>query len=320
MMLRMISAEWLRIRRFWLTWVLLSFWILILGFQIRAKVNRLDELESRLVELPQLSEMTPLEQIQSQLDRHEVTEVREGLRYPDFIGYALRQSLGFGWFLVILFSAVMIGEDFSRRTLRTVLSHGIRRSSYLLMRCLALWFAVGLALLLIAILAAVVGMYIHGVVSGDSITLINLGQALIVLPRAWFSCLPFVAVSIFWAVLARHAGPALGVNIAIHAFERLTALFVPAVLIPLSSIQNSGAEIPAPLRLFEIQSRVLNISLGYNADVFVRWGSLFAAQIRDANLLPDSPWRAAGFLIFYTVVFLGWAIVILHRRDVTYAS
>ncbi len=320
MMLSMISAEWLRIRRYWFTWVLLSFWILILGLQVRAKVNRLDELESRLAELPQVSEMTPLEQIQTQLDKQEVAEIHAGLRYPAFIGYALKLSLGAGWFLVILFSAVMVGEDFSRRTLRTILSHGVQRSSYLLVRCLALWFSVGLALLLIAIIAGVAGIFVHGAVSDDSITLVNLGQALIVLPRAWFSCLPFVTVTIFWAVLARHAGLALGVNIAIHALERLTALFVPAVLIPLSSIQNSGAEIPAPLRLFEIQSRVLNISLGYNAEVFVRWGSLFAAQIRDATLLPDSPWRAAGFLGFYTVLFLGWAIWILHRRDVTYAS
>lgn len=313
----MISAEWLRIRRYWLTWVLLVLWILILGLQVRANINRLNELEASFAELPPVGDMSPMEQIQTQLDMQEAEELRIGLRYPAFIGYALRLSTSVGWFLVILFAAVIGGEDFSRRTLRSILSQGVRRSSYLLMRCLALWFAVGLTLLLIAILAAVAGPYIHGQVSQNSITLVDLGESLIVLPRVWLSCLPFVTVSIFWAVLACHAGPALGVNIAIHAIERLTALFVPAVLIPLSSIQNSGGEIPAPLRLFEVQSRVLNVSLGYNAEVFVHWGSLFAAQIRNADLLPDSPWRASAFLAGYTILFLSWAIWILHRRDIT---
>ncbi len=319
-MLSMISAEWLRICRYWLTWVLLVVWILILGLQVKAKVNRLDELEARLAVAPAPNEMTPLEKIQTQLDMQEAEELRHGLHYPAFIGYALRLSTGVGWFVVLLFAAVMGGEDFSRRTLRSLLSRGIRRSSYLVMRCIALWAAVGLVLLLITILAAVTGPNIHGLVSQDPLSIVDLDESLIVLPLVWLSCLPFVAVSLFWAVLARQAGPALGVNIAIHAFERLTMLFVPAVLIPLSSIRNSGGEIPAPLRLFEIQSRVLNVSLGYNAEVFIRWGSLFSSHINDVSLLPDSPWRASAFLAGYTMLFLIWAIWILNRRDITYES
>ncbi len=316
----MISAEILRIRRYWITWVLLAAWILILSLQIRAKVNRLDELELWLADLPPVAEMNPVEQIQTQLDMQEAEELRVGLHYPAFIGFSLRLSMVVGWFLVIIFAAVLGGEDFSRRTLRSVLARGVQRSAFLIARILAIWAAVGLALILVLIIASVIGIFVHKQVADGPIALANFWNSLFVLPRVWLSCLPFITVTLFWTVLARQAGPALGVNIAILAFERLTVLFVPAVLIPLSSIRNSGGEIPSPLRLFEIQSRLLSASLGYNAEVFVRWGSLFVHQISEATILPDSPWRAAAFLVGFTILSMTGAIWILLQRDIAYAS
>ena len=66
--------------------------------------------------------------------------------------------------------------------------------------------------------------------------------------------------------------------------------------------------------------------LGYNADVVLHWGppGEVARGVVEALggqlFIPTDPWRGVVFLTGYTLLSLGLAVWIFHRRDVTYGS
>jgi ABC-type transport system involved in multi-copper enzyme maturation permease subunit len=317
-MLRFFSADWFRIRRFWLPWVLLGILVISVALQVNGKIERLRELEAELAAVPAVTEpATPSELAVLQSVQDETAWLRERLCYPAFIGYAVRLATDSGWFLLILLTAVVGGEDFARRTLHSILALGTGRGRYLVTRCLTLWLAAGAGILVVTLLATAGGLYVHPQVTDDPISLEGLGQPLLVVGRAWVACLPFIVATLFWAVLARRAGPAMGVGIAVRSLEFLLGFIAPIFEILIAA----GAEVPL---FFRLEVGLYTVSLGYSAEAFLNWGAPFTDVISsassmglDTTLLPDRPWRAVAFMTGYTILFLGWAWWILHRRDVT---
>lgn len=313
-MLRLVAADCLKIRRYWLAQALLIGLLVLTALQVNGRLNALVELEEQLaLQLPAGAEQSQFDALIAETARFEFQQLKADLSYPRFVGYSVRLASQFGWFLLILLSAVMGGEDFSRRTLRVILARSPGRWGYLAAHCLALWLASGLAILLIALLAAIAGPFLHARVSEAPLALAGLGQALLSVLRAWIAGLPFIAVTLFWVVLGRSAGPALGVGIGLHAFEAINGLLLPA----LALVVARGAAMPG---IYQWQARLYSLMLGFNAEVFMHWGSPFSVDLGDNKLLPTDPWRAAAFLLGYTFVFLGWASWVLSRRDITYES
>lgn len=325
-MLRFGSAEWLRIGRYWFSWAVLVLLIVIVVLQVNGKLDELAELEAEVEAALSASggePLTPFQQLEMEGNCRQVARTREELRYPAFIGYAARLSTGFGWFAVILFTAVMAGEDFTCRMLRSILVRGVGRTRFLLTRCFVLWLATGVGVAAIIVLAAGGGLYVHGQVTDAPVSLEGLGDALLFVLRAWLTCLPFVAATLFWVVLARHAGPALGVVLGLHFIETFVGAFLPAVE---ATYAATGADVPLVLRWL---GDMLGVTLGYNADVVLHWGppegiaqglveALGGAS--EQALVPTDPWRGVVFLAAYTLLSLGLAVWIFHRRDVTYGS
>jgi ABC-type transport system involved in multi-copper enzyme maturation permease subunit len=186
--------------------------------------------------------------------------------------------------------------------------------------------------LAVALLSAVGGLYVHAQVSDDPISLEGLGEALLFVVRAWVTCLPFIIATLFWAVLARRSGPAMGVGIGLHFFEFLNGFVLALMAVALAGA--SDAQVPL---FWRGQMRLLSVTLGHNADVFLYWGSPFmkafstatveqkallasASTLDGGALLPTTPWRAVAFLAGYAILFLGWATWALRRRDVTYGT
>jgi ABC-type transport system involved in multi-copper enzyme maturation permease subunit len=301
-----------------LAWALLVILAIIVALQVNGKIDRLRELEEQLAAVPAVVESaTAPELAVVQGLQDEIAWLRERLSYPAFIGYAVRLATDSGWFFLILLTAVVGGEDFTRRTLHSILTLGIGRGHYLVTRCLTLWLAAGVAVLTVTLLATAGGLYVHPQVTDGPIALEGLGDPLLVVARAWLACLPFIVATLFWAVLARRAGPAMGVGIALHSFEFLLGLVLPVFEILIAA----GGEVPL---FFRLEVEVFHVTLGCNADAFLNWGSPFTDAISMARsiglpttLLPAAPWRAAAFLTGYTILFLGWTAWILRRRDVT---
>ncbi len=317
-----ISAEWLRMRRYWLTWVLLALLLVVLALQINGKLGELETLKTEVETGLSVDNGSPLSSPQIEGNRFLIQILTADLKYPAFIGTVARISTETGWFFVILFTVVFGGEDFSRRTIPLILTRGISRRNYLLGRILTLWLAMGAALVMIVVLAAACGPFIHRQVTDDSISLAGLGHALLWVLRSWVTYLPFIVIILFWVVMARNMGPALGVGIGTHTLEVLYGLALPFFATIFANVETRGGAVPW---FYRIQIEVFSLTLGYNSDVFLNWGAPFA---RDAifitgtlglggeTLLPITPWRGLIFMLGYTVVFLVWAMWIFHRRDV----
>jgi len=315
---RLIAADWLKTRRYWLSWTLLGLMIVILVLQINGKIDRLAELEAALASGAEI-EGSPLEPQAPTAEAGlvEAEWLRENLRYPAVIGYAARLATNSGWFFLILLTAVMGGEDYTRGTLRSLLTRGIGRGRYLMARCLTFWLVAGVGVLAVTLLAVAGGPYVHSQATDDPISLKGLGEALLVPVRLWLACLPYITAILFLVVLARQAGPALGVGIGLRAMEILSGLVLPIMEILISS----GADVPL---IFRLETHLFSVTIGYSADIFLNWGRAFteaaltASKIGLDSNMPASPWRAVAFLAGYTVLFLGGAMWVLRRRDVTY--
>ncbi len=322
-MRRFLSAEWIRMRRLWLTWGLLVLLLAILALQVNGKLSELKELKTE-VETGVSADGSPLSPQQIDGNLFLIQIQTADLSYPAFIGTVARLSTGFGWFFVILFTVVFGGEDFSRRTIPVILIRGVRRSDYLIARTLALWLAMGVAVVIIMILATALGPFVHRQVTADPISLEGLEEALLWVLRSWITCLPFIVAVLFWAVLARNMGPALGVGIGLHTLEYLYGIILPIMATLFANADPTGEAVPW---FFRVQIEVFSFTLGYNSELFLSWGAPFARApmfimgtlgLRNDTLLPTIPGRGLAFLMCYTVVFFGWTMWILRRRDVRF--
>jgi len=319
----MLASDWLKVGRYWLTWTLLAGLVVLLGLQVNGKLQRLAELEQELAAADPVGMV--VEQLEAEVLRHE-------LGYPGFVGSVVRQATEAGWFLVILLAAVVSGEDYTRHTMRSILVKGTGRAAYLLGRCLSLWLVSGVGMLAVVLLAVVVGPFVHARAIGTEIVLDGLGEELLVAVRAWLTCLPFVAMTLFWATLGRQPGLAMGVGIGTHSIAFLYGFVMPIIAIPLGAMPS--ADVPA---IWRGQLRAYSLFLGYNTDVLLYWGSPFmrafgavsaeakllfaqSLELGRGSLLPTTPWRAAAFVAGYTALFLGGALWVLYRRDVTYGT
>ncbi|NIM95936.1 MAG: hypothetical protein GTO18_19735 [Anaerolineales bacterium] len=318
---RLITADWFRIGRHWLTLVLFVLLIVILIIQVNGKLNRLSELHAELERSTSSGEELTEEQVYLQGgQRLEAEWLSQKLQFPTIIGYTARLATDYGLFILILLTAVLGGEDFTRRTLSNILTRGVGRGHYLISRAMALWITAGVGILIITLLAAIFGPLIHIEVTKEPIKLDGIGGSLLVAVRTWFICLPFIIATLFWAVLARHSGPAIGVGIGLHFFEVLFAF-----VLPLFALIASIAGAPV---IFQSVVNFVSVTLGYNADVFITWGKptmegVFMASragLGGDSTLPTAPLRATVFLMGYMLLFFGWALWILRRRDVTYGS
>jgi ABC-type transport system involved in multi-copper enzyme maturation permease subunit len=323
-MLRLVSADFLRIRNYWLTWALLVILIIVISLQMNGDLHQLSELKTQI----ELATRDPLNEdlgsipLEANLLMYE--HLQQNLIYPAFIGTVARVSTGAGWFFIILITAVLGGEDFNRHTLSNVLLRGIGRGQYLLGRCLSIWLIAGAGILIVVILASAAGPIVHTQVTSDPISLKSWGNTLLMIIRTWLTYLPFIVATLFWAVLARNAGPAMGVGIGLHTFELLNGFVIPFVAVIFGNL--SGSEIPW---IYKIQVELFSITLGYNADVFLNWGApfshdpLFVAKtlgLSEASLLPSTPPRSGIILLLYAATFLIWMMRILRRRDISYGS
>jgi ABC-type transport system involved in multi-copper enzyme maturation permease subunit len=321
-MRELISADWLRLRQYWLARTALVLLILFLALQVNGKLDRLAELQDQVETGIQTTEgeaPTPFQILDLEVKRLELAQLETDLRYPALVGYVVRLSSGAGWFLLILVTAVVTGEDFSRQTLRPTLARGASRTHFVLAYTFSLWLAAGTAMALVAVLAAVAGPFIHYSVTDDPVTWEGLGEILLTAARAWLACLPLIAATLFWAVLGRSAGPAVGVGIGLRSLEMLTVRLVPPLAAALAA---SGSGVPLFIRLLE---DLIGLMVGYNAELILTWGTpaaLSAGFVEALNAsggqvhLATDPWRGLVFCAGYTLLFAGMAVWVLRRRDV----
>jgi ABC-type transport system involved in multi-copper enzyme maturation permease subunit len=291
-MLNLIRAELLKLSRRPLTWVLFGVFLFMLLFQLLTQF-----LVANLGALIGIDQQSPLA---AQID-----EMRRRTIFPGLIGAVLGQVNGIGGIFAVIFAAGAMGSEYSWGTLRTQLMRTPSRTRYLFAKIVAVMGMLAAATLI----TLIVGVLVGGVLAlliGRPGTL-SAAELLAVIPaslRALYVLLPYVLLTISLAILGRSLIVGLAGGLFYLVFE--------AGFGALATLQILGG-------LFQA---IYNLMPQQNITTLVIENS-HAFGLRPETIAPitleqlPSPLQAVLVIAVYCAGFVGTAVSILRRRDIT---
>lgn len=299
-LIQLIRAEWLKLSRRPLTWILLGVFLLL-------------QLASGLVWFlvvalhdGVLLDTDLTRQIFAQLAfDEEIAQFRLELQFPGVFGSVLGQFNGIGGVLAMILAAGVMGGEYTWGTLRVQLARQPRRWRYLLAKIITLLLAL-LTALVIALLIGCGLAFIAGSILGDVGQVRPLDGLLLLLGmvRALYVVLPYllftIAISIIGrSVLAGVAGSLifLAVDGGSGTFAFLTQLGNPLITFLYNLILQPNINALAALH---------RSSYGMDASVIT--------GLDTSNLPPT--WHAVVVVAVYCGLFGAYAFYAFTRRDV----
>lgn len=287
-MINLIRAEWLKLSRRPLSWILLILFLVLLVAQILTQF-------ALTVGMP----------VRSGIVSAQFEEWRRGVLFPGIFATALSHVNSLGGIFAVIFTAGAIGSEYSWGTLRTQLARDPARDRYLLaklttimlMLATATLLATLLASLLSAILSPLLGAAIE-ITPGD---LMNLLPATL---RALYVLLPYVLLTAYATLLTRSVLGGLAIGLSYIIVE-------------------TGFGALALLRVLGgVWALVYNLTIGQNINTLTLMNR-HAFGLRPETTAPldltqlPSPLQATIVVAVYSVIFLAFALVLFRRRDIT---
>jgi ABC-type transport system involved in multi-copper enzyme maturation permease subunit len=297
-MLNLIRAEWLKLARRPMSWVLLIVFLLVmllfLGIEFLAVALHEGLLFGGTIQIS-------LEGPMVRLFRHE-------LQFPGIFGGVLGQINSIGGVCAVILAAGALGSEYNWGTLRVQLARQPDRGRFLIAKTLALLslVLVGMA---IALLVGALAAWGFGSILGNtgSIGVRDLLLLPIGMLRALYVMLPYILFTLAVCVIGRSVfvGVAgglifIGLDNGINTLNFLTELGNPLVtfLVNLPLQQNANALL--------IGNRTM---YGFDAS------TLPVANVVNLATLP-SPLQATIMVAIYSALFFGYAYYMLTRRDI----
>ncbi|HET9220859.1 MAG TPA: ABC transporter permease subunit [Roseiflexaceae bacterium] len=295
-MLNLIRAEWLKLTKRPLTWVLLIVFLALLVMYILSLFT--------LVNLALALGMSG----QGTERGAQIEEYAHWIVYPGLFGcvFAHINSLG-GVFAVILAAGAM-GSEYGWGTLRTQLARHPNRARYLSAKLLTLMalLAVGmiLSLLLGSGLGAALGLLAGGAGVPSAGDLAVLPLAIL---RALFALLPYVLLTVSFAILGRSVLVGLAGGLLYLVFE--VGFGTLAILQVFGGVWQT-------IYNLTIQRNISALTV-LNLHVF----GLHPERLTSADLFQaPSVLQASLVVTIYCVGFFATALYLLRRRDITGAA
>jgi ABC-2 type transport system permease protein len=298
-MLNLIRAEWFKLSRRPLAWVLLAVFLALLAlllftqFLVVALHDGIFAGGARL----------------SLLQEEQVTQFRLHLGFPGIFDAVLGHVNGIGGICAIVLAAGAIGSEYGWGTLRTQLARQPNRGRYLVAKIAALLLVL-LAGIAITLLAGVPLALLFGALLGG--TGGDLAAGLLALPlgvlRSLYVLLPYVMFTIACGIVGR--------SVVAGAAGGFLFLVVDAGLGALAFLASLGGLVGFLLSLV-VQPNI-NTLIVLNSQSF---GLDPAALTRtmDLRILP-SPLHATLVIAAYSALFFAYAYRSLLRRDITGAT
>jgi ABC-2 type transport system permease protein len=288
-MLNLIRAEWLKLTRRPLTWVLLAVWLVLLALQFVA--------QSLIVFAGQ-----PL------LTAAQFEEYRRRATFPGLFGAVFDYINGLGGIFAVVLTAGAIGSEYSWGTLRMHLARYPARAPFLLAKLATLLLLLLVGALITLAVGAVIGWVVGallGVASAPET------HALALLPlallRALYVLLPYVLLTLCFTVVGR--------SLLVGVAGGLLYLVFEAGFGTLAVLQLLGG----------VWERIYNLTIQQNINTLVLLNS-HAFGLRPETLSPmnttqtPSPLQASLIVALYCAAFLATALYSLQRRDITGAA
>ncbi len=287
-MINLIRAEWLKLSRRPLSWILLILFLVLLVAQI----------------LTQFA-LTIIIPVRSGIVSAQFEEWRRGVIFPGIFATALSHVNSLGGFFAVIFAAGAIGSEYSWGTLRTHLARDPARDRYLLAKLttimLMLTVATLLATLLAALLSAILSPLLGSAIRMTPDDLMNLIPAIL---RAIYVLLPYVLLTAYATLLTRSVlgGGAIG----------LSYIMVETGFGALALLRVLGG----------VWALVYNLTIGQNINTLTLMNR-HAFGLRPETTAPldlsqlPSPLQATIVVAVYSALFLAFALILFRRRDIT---
>lgn len=295
-MLNLIRAEWLKLTKRPLTWVLLAIFLGLLALQSAVQLLVVQASDAGLLG-------------QGATGIAQVAEYRRRIGFPGLFGAIYSHINGLGGIFAIILTAAAMGSEYSWGTLRTQLARQPNRVVYLLAKLVTLILLVLAAMLLALLVGSLLGWALAllggGTPPPDGASLTALPLALL---RALLVVLPYMLLTLCFTIYGRSllAGIAGGlVYLAIEAGVGALTIFAE-----LGGIWHT-------LYDFMIGQNI-NTLIVLNSHAFGLQPELLSPALR-LEVLP-SPLQATLILVFYCAFLLATALHFFVRRDITGAS
>jgi ABC-2 type transport system permease protein len=217
------------------------------------------------------------------------------------VGFGAGGALG-GIVLIVLVS-VVVGSEYSNRTLTQWLSRGAPRPVVLFAKFALLM----LAALLTVLVAALVGAGVSALVTligrgGLPVEQVNFGQFALGILRVAYTMLPYMALTFMLAVVTRSTAGALGGGLGFM-------LIIEMLIIQVLGILGEGGKRIAQFApglmtesIGQLNAGISRVPIVQEVEGAVEW-----------MLLP--PGAAAVGLALYTVLFLTVAVLVFRKQD-----
>jgi ABC-2 type transport system permease protein len=297
-MLNLIRAEWFKIARRPLAWVLLAIFLasmvllLVVEFLV---VGLNDGLFADGARAQLLSE-------------EQITQFRLHLLFPGIFGAVLGHVNGLGGICAIALAAGAIGSEYSWGTLRTQLARRPNRGNYLIAKIVGLLLALLVAIVLALLTGGLLGLLFGALLSPAGGASINVLAVPLGALRSLYVLLPYVLCTVACSILGR--------SVVAGAVGGFLFLAADAGLGALSFLAGLGGPVAFLLNLI-VQPNI-NTMIVLNSQSF---GLDPAALTRTMDLtrLP-TPLQATMVIGVYSALFFASAYRLLLRRDITGAA
>ena len=286
-MLRLLGSEIFRMRRRWMTWIILGL-IILAAFAVYFLVWVSTQAQIEAIRSGQI----PPQQGQTMAQLQETLLLVAPGRVQDF---GIGVVSGLGSVMLIVFAASHVGTEFGWGTFRTLLAHGASRTGFLVSKTVSL-VLYALVFMVLGTLAAIGASYAVSSVANLAIGAgVDVPEVTRVAAKSAYTFLPYMALAVAIAVWSKSAGAGIAAGLVVNFAESIVA----GILVSLN----------------RDYAQIVNWGISRNASALTTTAS-GAALDPTAATLPD-PTRAAIVLGVYCVVFLALAYWPLRSRDVT---
>jgi ABC-2 type transport system permease protein len=296
-MLNLIRAEWFKLVRRPMAWVLLAVLLALL-------------MMVRLVEFMAVAlhdgTFTGGEIRSSLLDEAQVQQFRLQITFPGIFGAVFGHINGVGGICAIILAAGLLGSEYSWGTLRTQLARQPDRGRYLAAKVIALQMGLLAGILICLVFGTGLALAFGGLLGNSgAVRAADLGALPLAALRALYVMLPYVMFTI--------AGCTIGRSVLAGAAAGFMFLVLDVGLGALSFLANLGGVLAVLVNLVvqpNINTFVVLNSRSFGLDPAVLTPSL------DLATLP-SPLQATLVIGAYSALFGFYAYRAITRRDIT---
>ena len=296
-MLDLIRAEWLKLTRRPLTWVLLAIFLALLLLQLLVQFVFLHLAENLGLTADGATFATQL------------AEWRRRTVFPGLFGAVFGHINGLGGVFAVILTAGAMGSEYSWGTLRTQLARHPSRGRYLIGKVVVLLALLVAAMLLTLLLGAIVGAAL-GLLAGGAgvLSASDLAALPLALLRALYVLLPYVLLTLCLTVVSRSLLVGVAGGLLYLVFEAGFGAFATVA------------------RLGGFWRAIYNLTIQQNINTLVQLNS-HTFGLRPEEITPaidlaqlPSPLQATLVVALYSVGFLATALYVFRRRDIAGAA